>query len=285
MQRKPRCRSTCPSVPASAPPADTGGSSWGRTRSDPPLMHFTRNPDRRLTGIVSSRAPGPRGSCGVQHVLTDLVRMPRRIPVGRPLPDVADHVVEPIAVAGTRAHRRRALISVECQVLPGKLTLRCVRHIAVAGPERRRPMRIRRPRARLVRRAPTRPRWATICPPTRANASASPNVRCTTGCCSSPSRPVAAPCGCRQSAARKNVHQFLKFRISRCDRRAARRRASLHRAFRAARPDTRAGSGAFSAKVTCPVASTNRVNRAFATGSRSIQNPSTDTRRAGRSSG
>src|SRR4026209_1251324 len=62
--------------------------------------------------------------------------MPRHIPVGRPLPDVADHVVESVAVRGKGADRRRTFVSVACEVLPGELTLPRVSHMTVAGQER-----------------------------------------------------------------------------------------------------------------------------------------------------
>ena len=50
-------------------------------------------------------------------------------------------------------------------------------------------------------------------------------------------------------------------------------------------PGYSAGSGTISASVTWPVPATNRAKRSLVTGSRSIQNPSTETRCAGRSSG
>src|SRR5512132_301955 len=51
----------------------------------------------------------------------------RREEVGRPLPDVAGHVVEAVAVRRKGSDRRRALEAVELQVLPGKLPLPGVR--------------------------------------------------------------------------------------------------------------------------------------------------------------
>jgi hypothetical protein len=57
------------------------------------------------------------------------------IPVGRPFPDVADHVVNSIAVRRERRHRRRALIAVEGQVLARERALPGVRHLPIARRE------------------------------------------------------------------------------------------------------------------------------------------------------
>ena len=48
--------------------------------------------------------------------------------VGRPLPDVAGHVVEPVAVRGESPHRRGTHIAVGLEVLPRELALPRVRH-------------------------------------------------------------------------------------------------------------------------------------------------------------
>src|SRR5206468_11876662 len=55
------------------------------------------------------------------------------IPVRRPLPNVAGHVVKPVAVRGKTAHRRDAFESVGLKVLPGKFSLPTVRHIFACG--------------------------------------------------------------------------------------------------------------------------------------------------------
>src|SRR4029077_2099640 len=58
--------------------------------------------------------------------------MLRLIPVGRPLPDIADHVVKPVAVRWIGPNRRRSLVSVAGGTLPGELSLPRVRHVAIA---------------------------------------------------------------------------------------------------------------------------------------------------------
>src|SRR4029079_18674251 len=114
------------------PIAAAGG---GRTEVRAAFDDFAWNPDLRLTRIVAFALLWSswiiRRAARLQH----LVRMPRHIPVGRPLPDVADHVVESVAVRGKSADRRRTFVSVACEVLPGELTLPRVSHMTVARQE------------------------------------------------------------------------------------------------------------------------------------------------------
>src|SRR6476620_867085 len=108
----------------------------GRTEVRAPLDHLAWNPDLRLAGIVAVALLGSTRIVRRAARLHGLVRMPRHVPIGRPLPDVADDVVEPIAVRGKRANRRRPFIPVAGEVLPGKLALPGIGHIPVAGQER-----------------------------------------------------------------------------------------------------------------------------------------------------
>src|SRR5689334_5652805 len=55
--------------------------------------------------------------------------------IAGPLPDVADDVVETVAVGRERADRRRAREAVRAQVLPWELALPGVGHHATAGRE------------------------------------------------------------------------------------------------------------------------------------------------------
>src|SRR5262249_27322652 len=50
-------------------------------------------------------------------------------PIGGPFPDVADHVVEAVAVWWECGHRRGALVAVECKVLARKIPLPSVGHL------------------------------------------------------------------------------------------------------------------------------------------------------------
>ena len=56
-------------------------------------------------------------------------------PVGRPFPDVAGHVVDPVAVRREALDRRRTLVTVRTEVLPRKLPLPRIRHHAAAWRE------------------------------------------------------------------------------------------------------------------------------------------------------
>ena len=71
----------------------------------------------------------------MQHDLSDLGRVLGLVEVGRPLPDVADHVDQPVAVGRKRADRRRALEAVLVQVLHREIALPGVGEIPILGQE------------------------------------------------------------------------------------------------------------------------------------------------------
>src|SRR6266704_3629016 len=86
------------------------------------LDHLAGNLDVRLAGIV---ACGLGASAGVFRDTAGFRRiglMLLGVPVGGPLPDIADHVVNAIAVWRERGDRRCALEAVVVQVLPRKFT-------------------------------------------------------------------------------------------------------------------------------------------------------------------
>jgi hypothetical protein len=58
-------------------------------------------------------------------------RMLRRVPIGRPRPHIANHIVETISVRRERAHRRGAFVTVQTELLPRKLALPGVGHMTV----------------------------------------------------------------------------------------------------------------------------------------------------------
>ena len=59
----------------------------------------------------------------------------RRIPIAGPLPDIADHVVQPVAVRRKRRHRRRALKAVAAKILARKFALPGIGHVLAVGRE------------------------------------------------------------------------------------------------------------------------------------------------------
>ena len=57
------------------------------------------------------------------------------VPVGSPFPDIADHVVNAIAVRRERRDRRGPLVTIVVQVLPGKFALPGIGQMLAAGRE------------------------------------------------------------------------------------------------------------------------------------------------------
>src|SRR6185436_12867551 len=57
------------------------------------------------------------------------------IPVGRPLPDVAGHLVQTVAVRWKRSDRGGPFVAVDTQVLPRKLPLPGIGHRLTPGRE------------------------------------------------------------------------------------------------------------------------------------------------------
>src|SRR5207248_2133614 len=94
------------------------------------LQHLARDPDLRLAGVVA------RLLTPAARVLRDAAGfrgigfMSGGPPVGCPLPDIADHVVEPVAAWRERADGRGALIAVGLQVLVRENALPGIRHLA-----------------------------------------------------------------------------------------------------------------------------------------------------------
>src|ERR1700722_16825455 len=81
------------------------------------------NPDVGRSGIVAAiLAPAARVLRDAAS-LRSICLMPWRIPVGRPFPDVADHVMEAVAVRRECSDRRSAFETVGIGVLAWKLTL------------------------------------------------------------------------------------------------------------------------------------------------------------------
>src|SRR5262249_12971645 len=88
---------------------------------------FARDLDRWLVRIVSFVSfSAPRIEARAAGLLNLLVLL---IPVSGPLPNVAGHVVEPVAVRWKRSHRRRSLETILFEILPGKFALPGVGHV------------------------------------------------------------------------------------------------------------------------------------------------------------
>ena len=128
----------------------------------PALDHLARDAELRLRRVVAL-LDCRRAGCGHAARLVGVPGWPR-VPVGRPLPDVAGHVVEAEAVGREGADRRRRRRSPSSGP-PGEVAVPVVRQPLPGRARARRPRcRSRRP-ARRARRAPTRPRSAAPCRP------------------------------------------------------------------------------------------------------------------------
>src|SRR5258706_4415155 len=97
--------------------------------------YFSRYRDLGLAWIKAcSLGPAARvfgNAARFRHIGLVLLR----IPVGRPFPDVADHVVEAVAVGRERGYGRSALEAVFIKVLTREFTLPGVRHVLAARRE------------------------------------------------------------------------------------------------------------------------------------------------------
>ena len=120
-----RCGSCrCPPSARGAPPGGSAGNSSARKGSEPPFTTFR---GMRMAGWAGSKVlsiAGPRGFCGEQQGLAGSAAMARGAPVRRPLPDVAGHVVQAVAVG--RVGARRAQVPLEAvggEVPPGERAL------------------------------------------------------------------------------------------------------------------------------------------------------------------
>src|SRR5258705_1766178 len=91
--------------------------------------------DVRLAGIVASLLATPARVCGNAARLRRLGLMPGCVPVRRPFPDIADHVVQAIAVGREGLHRRGALVAILIEILEWKFALPGVGHVRTAGRE------------------------------------------------------------------------------------------------------------------------------------------------------
>ena len=226
-----------------------------------------------------------RGPDGPQQAWIAASGCDDRVEVGRPLPDVAGHVEQAVAVGREGLDRRGALVPIGPQVLPRELALPGVGHHPALGRELVAPgvdgavqpaaggelplgfgrQRLAGPRG-VRRRRPRRRR-------------ASPGWR------SRPVRSLPGPSGWRHWAPGHPVPPVpVVVQVDRAARSGG-RPASRAPAARGRRRDSRPASSARSATVTWPVAFTKRRNSATVTGCSSIQKPSTATSWTGRSSG
>src|SRR6202171_5134988 len=101
----------------------------GRAEMRAAFKHLAWNPDFWITRVVARRlVPAARGLWNAAR-LRRIGFMLLRVPIGRPFPDIADHVVQAEAVGRERSDGRRALEAVGSEVLVREITLPGVRHV------------------------------------------------------------------------------------------------------------------------------------------------------------
>src|SRR6266480_3088718 len=99
-----------------------------RAEEGPAFEHFSWDADLWLCRINTLL------SCPPSRIDRDAARpgrvcwMPLLVPVRRPFPHIARHVIQPIAIRWEGAHGRRPFIAICHQVLPGELPLPGVGH-------------------------------------------------------------------------------------------------------------------------------------------------------------
>ena len=107
----------------------------GRAEMRAALHHLARNAELRLAGVIALLlADAARVGGNAAALLGGGMLV--RIPIGRPFPDIADHVVEAIVIGGVCADGRGAREAVLGEVLPGELALPGIGHVVAIGDER-----------------------------------------------------------------------------------------------------------------------------------------------------
>src|SRR5215469_6731576 len=87
------------------------------------LQYLARNADVGLAGIVAAFLGRPTRILGRAARARHGRLVARRPPVRGPLPDVADHVVQAVAIGRISGDRRRARVAVLAGVLRGEIPL------------------------------------------------------------------------------------------------------------------------------------------------------------------
>src|SRR6185436_16442715 len=82
---------------------------------------------RIVAGVLASAAWVSRNAACLERI----DRVSRLVPIGGPLPDVADHVVDAVRVGRKRTHRRRPFVPVGHEIRPGELALPRVGHVTI----------------------------------------------------------------------------------------------------------------------------------------------------------
>src|ERR1700682_3063291 len=95
----------------------------GRAEMRAAFKHLAWNPDFWITRVVARRlVPAARVLWNAARLLR-IGFMLLRIPIGRPFPDIADHVVQAVAVGRECSDGRSALEAIGRKILGRKISL------------------------------------------------------------------------------------------------------------------------------------------------------------------
>ena len=164
----------------------------------------------RVVAEVRAAAHDPvacqtRGPCGIVRSIA--LRGSRVEPVGAPLPDVAGHVVEAVAVGRERVDRSGAVEAVRGGVLARERRPARRSSVLAAGLELVAPRERPAAPGRRARRTPTPPRSAGACRPTRSRRGRRSRRRARPGARRALRVDDCGPSGWRQSAPSTCRHQ------------------------------------------------------------------------------
>src|SRR5258708_3431760 len=91
--------------------------------------HLAWNPDVPLTRVVAGSLGAAARVFPNAAPLRCIGFMLLRIPISRPFPDIADHVVQAVAVGGKSGDGRRAFEAIGCKILVREIALPGVCHV------------------------------------------------------------------------------------------------------------------------------------------------------------
>lgn len=103
------------------------------TKTRAAFQYPARNAHCRLARIVARFHGGASRVLGDTAGLGRIGRVLRRVPVGRPLPGVADHVEHAFAIGWKGTHRRGSGVAVAAQILVRETTLPGIGHVLATG--------------------------------------------------------------------------------------------------------------------------------------------------------
>src|SRR5262249_28966232 len=131
------------------------------------LQHPSRHPDVGLTGIVALLFTPTIWVLGNATGFWRVGLVLWRVPVAGPFPDIADHVVQAIAIGRESCHRRGARKTILAAVLMREVALPDVGHVLATRRQLVAPGELRAIQARARGKFPFRLGWQVLAGPAR----------------------------------------------------------------------------------------------------------------------